>query len=323
MPTAEQRYQLAKALSAHLVNLAPELDGKFQCPTCMRAFNIHPSSTDITAAHILPEAAGGKKWTLLCEKCNKNFGKSQDKWFGEYLNVLLNEKASFLDVKTKSKYIEVNGEKVSGRIFVSNDDTINIILPTNHNPPGKVDSLCLGPEVEIKFVPELVKHELEISLGYLTAAYLMWFDALGYNWIYQSGLDVVREQILNPNEKTWKDFVLIELNQDELVEPGIAIVPWRGGAYAASVIYDRIVIFPPPEGMNMPKFKRERGDKKQVDLVRVDFRVLSDPYILSYEDMVIVLPNMIRKDDPIPKHMLRIPADTKEKAQWLFLIEDA
>lgn len=322
MPTAEQRFKLAKAFSTHLVNLAPKLVERFQCPTCMRIFNIHPSSTDITAAHILPEAAGGKNWTLLCRQCNSNFGKSQDRWFGEYLNVLLNEKASFLDAKTKSKYIEINGEKFSGKISVANDGTIDLILPTNHNPPGKVDSLCLGPKVEIKFVAELVKHELEISLGYLTAAYLMWFDALGYNWIYQSGLDIVRKQIQNPNKKIWGDFVLVNSVQDELIEPSIAIVPWKGSAYAACVIYDRVVIFPPPAGSNMPKFGREPGDNKEIDLVKIELKFFSEPYCLAYENCVIVLPDMISKNDPIPKHMLRIPADTKEGEQWLFLMED-
>jgi len=271
----------------------------------------------------LPEAAGGKKWTLLCKQCNSSFGKSQDKWFGEYLNVLLDEKASFLDAKTKSKYIEVNGEKIAGTITVPKQGPIEVFMLIDHNPPGKVESIHLGPEVTIKFVPELVRHEMEISVGYLTAAYLMWFEALGYNWVYQSGLDVVREQILNPQKKIWKDFALIALDHHELVEPEIGILIWKGNAYAASIIYDPVVIFPPPIGTKTPKFTRKPGDQKQTALIKVDLCVLSDPYIVSYEDNIIVLPNMIRKDNSIPKYLLRIPADINQEPQWLTLMEDS
>jgi hypothetical protein len=325
-PTINQRYQLANTLGLHLADFSPDLKGKFQRPTCTKVLNIHLSSKDITAAHILPEAAGGKRWTLLCKQCNSSFGKSQDKWFGEYLNVLLDEKASFLDAKTKSKYIEVNGEKISGTITVPKQGPIEIFMPIDHNPPGKVKSIHLGSEVTIKFVPELVRHEMEISVGYLTAAYLMWFDALGYNWVYQSGLDVVREQILNPQKRVWKDFELIALDHHvhhELVEPWIGILIWKGNAYAASIIYDRVVIFPPPTGTKTPRFTRKSGEQKQTNIIKVDFRVLSDPYIVSYEDNIIVLPNMIRKEDSIPKYLLRIPADINQEPQWLTLMNDS
>jgi HNH endonuclease len=164
-PTAKKRYQVAKGLSEQLMGLAPELAGKFQCPTCMGVFNIHFASTDITAAHILPEASGGNRWTLLCRECNSGFGKFQDKWLGEYLNLLLNDGASFLDAKTKSKYIEVNGEKVSGRISVSREGLINILLPTNYGssdfPMGnlsriqiKTATVEINGDLEMVTVPE-------------------------------------------------------------------------------------------------------------------------------------------------------------------------
>lgn len=319
MVTSQQRDRKAKTLASQLSGLNAQLQGKFQCPTCMNVFDILNSRGSITAAHIVPNAAGGARWTLLCKKCNSDFGRQQDKWFGEYLSVLLDPDASILSVKTKSKYIEVNGERVSGRILVSKDRSLDILLPIDLNPPGKVDSIKLGPEVTIRFTPELVRHEFEIKIGYLTAAYLMWFDALGYNWVYQAGLDVVREQILNPREIIWEEFSLIDLDQNELVEPCIAILPWSGHAYAVSVIYDRVVIFPPPVGTKVPPFRRQPSDKKDIDIIRVTLGILSEPYILAYESHVVVLPNVVSRDFPVPKHMLRLPADVNQKPQWLSL----
>jgi len=72
----------------------------------------------------------------------------------------------------------------------------------------------------------------------------------------------------------------------------------------------------------MPKCGRGPGDSKQVEVVSVDLTVLSEPYILSFEDMIIVLPNMIRNAVSIPRYLCRLPVDTKQKPQW-FLMEEA
>jgi hypothetical protein len=46
-----------------------------------------PTRSGIDTAHLIPEAAGGHRTTLLCKKCNNEFGRCQDRWLGDFLNL--------------------------------------------------------------------------------------------------------------------------------------------------------------------------------------------------------------------------------------------
>ncbi len=318
MPSKKKIYALARSYSDQLETFSSELKGKFQCPACMRSFDVFEGNKEISAAHILPESIGYQRWTLLCKKCNNDFGRHQDKWFGEYLSVLLQEKGTFFHTKTKSKYLEINGKKVSGTITPTEDDVIQIFLPIDRNPPGKVEALEFGPELNVSFSPEVVKHEQEISIGYLTAAYLLWYEALGYNWVYQTSLDIVRKQITNPRDKVWDDFLLFELEGDNFVDPQIGLIQGNNGAYPAAIIYDRIVIFPPPEGINIKPYHKNSQSGPQTNFIKIQLGVFDKPAAVMYEDTFFVLPNMIRNKEGIPKFAFRIPSDINQQPHWLY-----
>jgi len=271
-----------------------------------------------TVGHIVPESADGKDWTLLCKTCNSEFGRKQDKWFGEYLCVLNNPQGTFIDVKTKSKYITVNGVKVSGLIGVSEDDAaIEVFLPTNRNSPGKVKSLPLGKTVEIKFATELVKHINEIQVGYITAAYLTWFNEIGYNWIMQSSQELVRKQILECNHML-DGAKAIDIEGEELREPEIGVILESGYAYPCCLMYDRVVIFPAPNGSTAPS-PQITSFSGAHDIHLLSLEIMNVPYSVRFEGGIVVLPDMIRKDPHIPEYLLQVYAETDKEAEWLTL----
>lgn len=101
------------------------------CPTCMDTFkfDVEDEIAKITMGHVVPEFAGGKQWTILCKRCNDTFGSKQDKWLGEYLDVLVTPEATPLHAKTISRRLTVNGVEVNGLIKPSdNHDGIDMFL---------------------------------------------------------------------------------------------------------------------------------------------------------------------------------------------------
>lgn len=318
MPSKKARFQLAQSLSQHLSGFGECFHEQFLCPVCMTALHLKDDSDSYTAAHIVPESAGGKDWTLLCKSCNSGFGKLQDKWFGEYLCVLKNPEGTFFHEKSKSKYITVNGVTVSGMIGVSEaDGAVEVILPINRNPPGKVEALPRGETLTVQFTPELVKHINEIQIGYITAAYLTWFKEIGYNWVMQSSQELVREQITECNYALGGAKV-VELQGDKLHEPAIGVIVKSGYVYPCCLMYDRAVIFPPPNGSKAPSLQTTSfSDTYDVHLL--ELRIMNVPYSVNFDDGLAVLPDMLRKDPPIPEYLLYVYASADREARWLTL----
>src|SRR5690242_17886164 len=101
---AAQRRAAAAARMAESVRLfCPERMDQFLCPTCLTWVPL--SDVDnITEAHIVPAAAGGRHRTILCRRCNSLFGAGRDKWLGEYLRIFRNENPSILHAQEQKGY---------------------------------------------------------------------------------------------------------------------------------------------------------------------------------------------------------------------------
>ena len=129
----EAKHTILSSISEKLEAFNTELKGKFLCPTCLNVLDINDMS-NIAKAHIIPKAAGGGIVTWLCSSCNSAFGYKQDKWFGEYLNLV--RKHSFFDESiTKAKFT-VDDIPFNGAIR-KKDGGIDIFIYSNRNPPNK------------------------------------------------------------------------------------------------------------------------------------------------------------------------------------------
>ena len=188
----KKRTKISLKLSEDLFKFDSNLRDKFMCPICSKIYEAK-DKVNITNAHIMPEAAGGKDLTLLCRSCNSRFGSNQDKWFGEHLNIISQKNKTVLSAKTKSKYVSINGKSVRGEIKETDEGGICVYLYRNRNPPGKLDKLHLGSSVKISTQIPLIEKTKLIEIGYLTAVYLMWFKQLGYSWSMQSHLEKIKE----------------------------------------------------------------------------------------------------------------------------------
>ncbi|NTU95745.1 MAG: HNH endonuclease [Bacteroidales bacterium] len=313
----KSRSDLANYLSAHLNSFGEKYEDIVVCPTCLGEFSVKADQEKFSAGHILPEVAGGQEWTFLCRSCNSRFGEKQDKWFGEYLHILNIPTGTFLDAKTKNKYISVNGEVVRGDISVRDDGSAEVFVPIDRNPPGKVKSIPKGPKLELSFKPVLIDHENEIEIGYITAAYLTWFHEIGYNWVFQSSLDVVRKQILEC-DRSLNGAKVIDLDFDKSPIEGVGAILQSDTLYPCCVVVDKLVIFPPPNKGKAPK------EIKFVSPCSINFlklAVMGEPYITLYDGYQVVVPNRLLKNPPIPKYLLNIKSGDNADPEWHSIVE--
>ena len=88
---------------------------------------------------------------------------------------------------------------------MTKDGGINFSVHPKANSPVALAALTAATqsarrsgELSIQIPVPLLKNQHLISVGFITAAYLLWFHDLGYSWAFQSHLDPVRNQIQRP-----------------------------------------------------------------------------------------------------------------------------
>ena len=96
----EKKDKILRAISNNLELFNKDYKNKFICPVCLSIIDLKEINK-ITEAHILPKVTGNNLITWLCSECNSKFGRFQDRWLGEYINIKKN-KTLFSD-KTTTK----------------------------------------------------------------------------------------------------------------------------------------------------------------------------------------------------------------------------
>lgn len=282
----------------------------------MSQLDLDKDQRKFSAGHILPDAAGGKEWTFLCRECNSRFGKKQDKWFGEYLDILYNPKGTLLHAKTKSRYITINGESVRADVNISKpENSIDIFLPIDRNPPGKVQNINLVAHPEFNIKIPLVEHENEVEIGYITAAYLYWFHGIGYNWVFQSSLDVVSKQIME-FERQLDGAKVVDLDTDKPELQGVAVIKEGSVFYPCCVVVDKLIVFPAPSTVEAPSPKNTKFNSP-CEVKFLSLRILESPYLTLYNGGHVVVPDRLRKCPPISENLFYIHSEQDREPQWL------
>ncbi len=237
---------LAGRLAQSLLEFSPDRSGEFLCPTCLECIALGDVDR-ISVAHIVPRAANGRLTSLLCKRCNSDFGRWQDKWFGEHAR-LVRENRSLFQTDHQRGSFEINGIRFGGRYEDTPSGGIKLIIYDHMTSPASLEALRTirsQPKISVSIPIPLLANEELIPVGFLTAAYLLWFRQLGYSWVCQPHLDAVREQIRNPT----RDVLPKNFSARVKGHPGGA--PWLAMGYVAGQLalltglVDRVVFFPP------------------------------------------------------------------------------
>jgi len=185
--------QILRMLSENLEMFYPEHKNSFMCSAC---FSVIPISNldQISQAHIVPKSAGGKLKTFLCKKCNSRFGAKQDKWFGEIIKIANDKKSSLFATQIRDSYFLIDDIKVNGHWEQNQDGGFSFFIHIDRNSPdvNRMINEKFGkhpPKIQLSIPFPILRNQRLIEVGYLTAAYLMWFGLLGYSWALQSHLN--------------------------------------------------------------------------------------------------------------------------------------
>lgn len=273
----------------------PEHKNCFMCPTCMRVIRLCDIEK-ISEAHIIPKAAGGKLKTFICKDCNSMFGYKQDKWFGDILNIANNVKPSIFSTAIKEGYFEIDGEKVNGTWKQTLTGNFSFYIHIDRNSPQQIALINKKfnekpPEVNLSFPLPILKNQNYISIGYLTAAYLMWFGLLGYSWALQEHLANVRKQIMEPEHDVIPHECFLTIESANW-NPWVGLVTLFGDTVPAFGLKKHLVLLPPRDRPNyynsLKKFESKINVSDIKPLKLPDKPNYGPPLAIAFEDRLIV-----------------------------------
>jgi hypothetical protein len=205
---------------------APSAPEAYPCPLCARGFGRAAlDDGTLTIEHAPPEALGGRPICLTCKDCNRTAGHTVD--------------AQMRRRETSFDFAAGTMEKPHPARFQIGETSVNVDFyfgpagimvigdPKRNHPAAQASFQAefesrVGPgrtdDFSFTVTPLKIGHKAQLDLvGWLRSAYLVAFAALGYRYIFQSRLEVVRRQLRAPEETIIEDFsvVLPKAKRDE------------------------------------------------------------------------------------------------------------
>ncbi len=185
-------------------SLINEKKDVFICPICLEKHTDIKSENPLTLEDAPPKSLGGKANTLTCKKCNNTCGHQIDFHLTERLRELDN--AKFPNNSETKVRIKIGNETFNGKILVENDGTMKMFHSKKNNHPIKLEEemveLKAGTVVDINFLKSRVIPE-KLEYAILKSAYLLAFEKFGYSLILDENFDLIREQLLNPDDRIY------------------------------------------------------------------------------------------------------------------------
>ncbi len=139
-----------------------------------------------------------------------------------------------------------NGMSMGVSLRLANDGAMEVIGDRSRSDPRHYDELSHSsiPEILLSFRMPVFQNEGALSVGFLTAAYGLWFKSFGYSWVLQKALKMVMAQILNPEQNIISWNYLIEVNTREIKNPRIGLAKVGGQIFPCALIYDHLILLP-------------------------------------------------------------------------------
>lgn len=197
-------------------------DGCYYCPICANPFTrADLENGKLTLEHIPPKSQGGKGIALTCSSCNHKSGYTIDAEVANREEVLkasalITQKGKY-DSDVKLTFGKENSKPLNFRLVVE-DDKVRFYPKQKHNPPNAEDLIT-------HFFEEHNKHPYEntssikfstrrrykskfANIGYLKSAFLVCFATFGYTYAFDTNLEKVRKQIVNPSESILESYII-------------------------------------------------------------------------------------------------------------------
>lgn len=295
-------------ISQELTRFQFDLRGLFRCPVCLRDYDI--SSEEITEEHIVPDAQGGRVTTFLCKTCNSTFGSIQTRWLSDWIDLNEGGAPFHTDPKKQRAKLTANGRTLNGSLQIGGDGAVEFYIDRNRSNPNDYEAYLREPkppEIQIATSMPVFANEDPLQVGFLTAAYGLWFKSFGYSFILQSNLNLIREQILNPDRVVIDWNYLIEIPAREIRNPSIGLMRFDKEYFPIAVIYDHIVLLPTARKLHPRTTKADRISKKLLSLGVAIFpryqHLCVGPAVLICDGQAIIQPDLISNPTISPQYI--------------------
>lgn len=250
------------------LKIHPDRDDIVICPLCFdKYFTLEDiENGSLTAEHVPPHKLGGKVDMLTCRDCNNNQGASLDSHLIEYirsLDALHGTGPTFVDGIASG---EDTGEfRVEFRTVA--DQRWELLGVPKASNPKHIDNFTKGfLSRDFRFnLKLLLPNPSRGRLGLIRAAYLIAFRYLGYGFLVNMNLGVLRYQFRNPQEDVYPiQSVLFPFDQpDDFL--GINVISSPSNMKCYFVVFDvqaekglarrAGVMLPGPNGRDSQMFK--------------------------------------------------------------------
>jgi len=215
-----------------------------------------------------------------------------------------------VDPKKQRAKLSASGRELNGSMRLGEDGAFEFYSDRKRSNPVEFDAHWSGPKpsgIKIEFSTPVFSNEESLRVGYLTAAYGLWFKNFGYSFVLQSTLEIVRRQILSPDENIMSWNFLIEIPSREIENPSIGLMRFGGDYFPIAVIYDHIVLLPSAQKLHPPSMSAEKITKKLMSFgeeiaPRFQHRC-PGPAVLICDGQVIMQPDMIANATIPPQHI--------------------
>lgn len=209
-----ERIRLFEKYSTNLELVDRRFEGKYVCPICLSVFkheSVFGPEPLLTVEHCIPNRLGRRLPVLTCSKCNSTAGHKTDDEL--HKRVRFEDAWKPTDGKKIHAFMEFEGEQVAvdfRRTAKDGRPKIEAVIKSKGSSDASIDRLKqkieekiqenVDFEFKLKFNTKVVPNLLRSHIALLKSAYLLMFRHFGYGYIYTSHLDLVRQQILNPEQ---------------------------------------------------------------------------------------------------------------------------
>ena len=190
----------------------------FICPICLEVIDLSKFSENdfnniISLEDVPPKSMGGKPILITCKQCNNICGHEIDVYL---LNELKYRAEMQLPSSVSKKAKLTLGDNVLNATFKIKDDKNIVLELTQKNDPKKVkthfeDIKKSGVNWKLNaqiILSDVKRNPTAANIALLKSAYLLAFQRLGYRYILNEELQIVRNQILNPKESLISRFIV-------------------------------------------------------------------------------------------------------------------
>lgn len=226
----------------------------YACPLCRSAFPKEALDTgSLTLEHVPPDSIDGRGIVLTCHQCNSKAGYTIEAQLHRRREAIKFAQALTGDGDYSGR-VQLTMSEIETNVDAEIEDgRLRLVVPEEINDPDhqegqfeKLDEMAENDTwdgYKFNVSPDIRYNPRVADLSYLKSGYLAAFASLGYLYVMQESLEVVRKQVTNPKDQLISNY-MITLPNSEPDERKMIRVEKPINAIAVQI--DRQLVFLPP-----------------------------------------------------------------------------